>query len=100
MRPSRVLMLGLILGMIGCERQPIDAAALAVEKGCVACHGKDGVGISPAFPTLAGQWPRYLRVQLRAYRSGERTNPVMNVQAAALTDAEIRALAAFYGDEP
>ena len=29
-----------------------------------------------------------------------RQNAVMNVQAASLTDAEIRALAAFYGDDP
>ncbi|MDZ7670977.1 MAG: c-type cytochrome [Gammaproteobacteria bacterium] len=70
--------------------------ALAAEKGCVACHGAQGVSQAPAFPNLAGQWPQYLRVQLMKYRSGARQNAVMNAQAAGLTQEEIAALAAFY----
>ena len=71
---------------------------LAAGKGCVACHGVDGVATAPAYPNLAGQWKRYLRLQLVAYRSGKRDNAVMNGFAQSLSDQEIRALAEFYGD--
>ena len=72
-------------------------AALASEKGCIACHGKDGVAIAPIYPNLAGQWKRYLREQLHAYRSGRRQNNVMQGFAAGLTDDEIQRLADHYG---
>lgn len=71
-------------------------AVLAEEKGCIACHGAQGVSQAPTFPNLAGQWPQYLRVQLLKYQSGERQNAVMNGQAAGLSRDEIRALAEFY----
>ena len=31
-----------------------------VAQTCVACHGVDGIGITPQYPTLAGQHPDYL----------------------------------------
>ena len=77
---------------------PIDGSTLALEKGCVACHGSDGRAIAPSYPNLNGQWNAYLRQQLLAYRSGKRQNAVMNGMAAALSDDEIRALAEHYGD--
>ncbi len=70
---------------------------VAQEKGCVACHGLDGKAIAPSYPNLNGQWERYLRLQLRAYRDGTRENAIMNGMAATLTDEEISALAAHYG---
>lgn len=42
-------------------------------------------------------WKSYLRKQLVAYRSGKRQNLIMNGFAKDLSDAEIRALADFYG---
>jgi cytochrome c553 len=95
---NTVLALG-VLAAGGCSRpddQVERGAALATEKGCIACHGAKGVSLAPTFPNLAGQWPQYLRVQLLKYRSGERQNAVMNGQAAELTREEIAALAAFY----
>ena len=52
----------------------------------------------PDAPHLAGQPAIYLERALRAYRSGERRNEVMNVAAKALTDVEIRELAAYFSD--
>lgn len=63
---------------------------------CVACHGQDGRGTAPGFPTLAGQYADYLAFALRQYRSGERNNPVMAPFAANLSDADIADLAAYY----
>jgi len=82
--------------LAACSESPTDGATLASEKGCVACHGLDGRGTAPIYPNLNGQWERYLRQQLLAYRSGRRDNGIMNGFAAGLTDDDIRALAAYY----
>ena len=66
---------------------------------CVACHGADGVGITPDYPTLAGQHADYIEQALRAYRKGTRQNPVMNPMAAALKDDDIRALAEYFAQQ-
>ena len=83
--------------LAGCGDAPLDGAAVAQEKGCVACHGLQGEAVAPIYPKLNGQWEKYLRLQLMAYRSGRRENAVMNGMAAGLTDEEIRALAKHYG---
>ncbi len=63
---------------------------------CVACHGANGIGLQPTWPTLAGQHEDYLAHSLKQYRDGERKNAVMMPMAQALTDADIEALAAYY----
>lgn len=86
--------------LTGCERPAANVAAsgaaLAQEKGCIACHGLNGKGTGPTFPNLNGQWPSYLRTQLHKYRDGDRVNAIMNGQAAELSDQEIDVLAAYY----
>ena len=67
---------------------PPDAA-----QTCVACHGQDGVGITPEYPTIAGQHADYIRQALRDYRSGKRQNAIMNGFAAQLSDRDIVAFA-------
>ena len=94
-RTMALIIAGGLLG--GCGAEHPDGAALAQEKGCVGCHGQDGKAIAASYPNLDGQWERYLRLQLLAYRDGKRENAVMNGMAATLTDDEIRALAAHYG---
>lgn len=67
---------------------------------CAACHGEKGdKPIMPQYPIIAGQYASYMEHALRDYRSGARKNPVMNAQAAGLSDAEIRALARFYAQQ-
>ncbi len=63
---------------------------------CVSCHGADGVGIDPQYPTLAGQHADYLMRTLHDYKSGARKNPVMAGFVADLDDATIRELAEYY----
>ncbi len=63
---------------------------------CVACHGPNGISISPTWPTLAGQHEEYLVHALTQYRDGGRQNPVMMPLAAGLTDSDIKMLAAYY----
>jgi len=70
---------------------------------CSACHSPTGQGNDPAvFPALAGQWPEYLEAQLRAFRSGERTNDgesrMMRLTAMDMSDKEIQAVSSYiYG---
>jgi cytochrome c553 len=66
---------------------------------CVACHGADGVGITPDYPTLAGQHADYIEQALTAYRKGARQNAVMNGMAAQLKDEDIRALAEYFAEQ-
>lgn len=67
---------------------------------CTACHGADGKATQPIYPHLAGQYANYIEQALKEYRAGTRKNPVMGPQAASLTDADIRALAAYYAAQP
>ncbi|AJO79007.1 cytochrome c [Pseudomonas sp. MRSN 12121] len=60
---------------------------------CLACHGGDGLGLAAAgFPRLAGLSAGYLRKQLEDFRSGARSNPVMQPLAKALSEEEISAV--------
>ncbi|MEL7312021.1 MAG: c-type cytochrome [Pseudomonadota bacterium] len=72
---------------------------------CAACHGENGVSNNPIWPNLAGQHKDYLANALGQYRlanaektGGEnvRKNAVMAGLAAALTDEDIDALAAYF----
>jgi cytochrome c553 len=63
---------------------------------CVSCHGNDGVGIVPEYPTLTGQHADYLERALTDYKKGGRKNVIMAGQVLALTDADIKALAQYY----
>lgn len=84
---------------------PLAAHAGDIEAGkeksamCAACHGADGVSQTPMFPTLAGQHETYLIAALKQYRGGERKNPTMAPMAAALTDDDIKNLAAYYANQ-
>lgn len=76
----------------GAANGPLPDAAAA----CVACHGQNGIGLSPAWPTLAGQHEDYLEHALRQYRSGVRNNAIMSGFASQLSDADIKLLAGYY----
>lgn len=67
---------------------------------CFTCHGIDGQGDSTgAFPRLAGQSAFYLDKQLQDYAEGSRPNDVMSPIAEALSDEDIRDVAAYYAGQ-
>ena len=68
----------------------------AKSQPCMICHGQIGISITPDAPHLAGQPRIYLITQLKAFRSGKRTSPVMNIIAKPLKDADISDLAEWY----
>ncbi|MBZ6065977.1 cytochrome c [Aeromonas schubertii] len=63
---------------------------------CAACHGGEGKAMIPGYPHLAGQSAQYTAKQLRAFRDGQRQDPVMAPMAKPLSDADIENLAAWY----
>jgi cytochrome c553 len=67
---------------------------------CKTCHGLSGQGYYGYFPIprLAGQQPRYLENQLRAFNERRRTNPVMANVAHSLNPSMVAALAAYFRD--
>ncbi|MDJ0917842.1 MAG: cytochrome c [Woeseiaceae bacterium] len=73
-----------------------DVPALDIAQTCVACHGANGIGMSPTWPTLAGQHEDYLRHALTQYRDGVRSNAIMMPMAVNLTDQQIKVLAEYY----
>jgi cytochrome c553 len=72
------------------------AAGQAKSKTCAACHGADGNSTVPNFPKLAGQQYTYIIHALKAYRSGDRKNPIMGAQAKNLSDQDIEDLAMYF----
>jgi cytochrome c553 len=63
---------------------------------CSSCHGPNGNSVNPEWPRLAGQNAVYIAEQLRLFRSGVRSNPVMKPLASTLKDQDIDDLAVYY----
>ena len=63
---------------------------------CAACHSIDGSRGSPAQPILQGQHAEYLVKQLQEFKAGKRDNPIMRGFASALSEADMKNVAAFY----
>lgn len=68
----------------------------AAAQTCVACHGTDGVGITPQYPTLAGQHSDYLVRALTDYQKGGRKNAIMAGFASQLSAADISTIARYF----
>ena len=62
---------------------------------CAACHGADGNSGSPEYPKLAQQHPEYLVKQLSEFKSGKRANPVMMGMSQALSEDDMKNIAAW-----
>lgn len=84
----------------GCTAEADIQAGKLAAVPCQACHGKDGIGLTPQTPNLAGQKELYLSTQLIAYRSGTRKNPIMSPLAKPLSDEDIANLAAYFASLP
>ncbi len=63
---------------------------------CAACHGSKGIAPNPLWPNLVGQQSVYLVKQIKAFRDGQRSDPMMAPMVAGLTDQDIENIAAYY----
>ena len=96
---QRILALSLLLLSTGAAAADIEAGK-AKAAVCAACHGANGISVIPDYPNLAGQKVKYLESAIKAYRSGERKNPIMSPMAAGLTDTDVANLAAYFASLP
>jgi cytochrome c553 len=88
---------------LAAEEKPATAAKPDAARGqaistqvCAACHTNDGSRGSPANPILQGQHPEYLVKQLQDFKAGHRDSAVMKAFASALSEADMKNVAAFY----
>lgn len=63
---------------------------------CAACHSTDGSRGAAANPIIQGQHPDYLVKQLAEFKAGQRKSPIMQPIAAALSEADMKDVSAFY----
>jgi cytochrome c553 len=76
----------------------VDLAKLGQNKAtmCLGCHGSTAEG-NGQFPRLAGQQPDYLLAQLNAFKAGERKSGPMQAFVGIISEANMKALAAYFG---
>lgn len=80
---------------------PADASqGAALADKCAGCHGAKGISSDPQWPNLAAQKPGYIVKQLKAFKSGERANPIMQSMAGSLSPADMENLAAYFASLP
>lgn len=82
------------------------ARALVARAGCTSCHGENfSKPLDPSYPKIAGQYPDYLYVALKAYKTTDkemigRSNPVMANVAKQFSNAELQVLADYVASLP
>ena len=86
------------------QAQDLAKAQNTANQVCAACHAADGNSTAPANPKIAGQISEYLHKQLVDFKpQGDkkpaRESPVMIGMVANLSDADMKALAAFYAGQ-
>lgn len=108
MKPAVALILAAVTAVAASSALANEAAAAfkpdlakgqATSATCQACHTADGSRGSPANPILQGQHPEYIVKQLTEFKAGKRKNAVMNGMAAALSDEDMKNVAAFYASK-
>lgn len=77
-----------------------DNAPPAKAEACIACHGENGLSQLENIPSLAGQPDLFTQWQLVFFRAGTRKNEQMTPVANDLTNADIRALGAYFAALP
>ena len=73
-----------------------DPAVREKATACFACHGPNGNSENPAYPILAGQSWRYIYVELKDFKEGRRSDPLMTPMAAPLSRDDMIALGNFF----
>ncbi len=91
-----LLQLGKQLDQISQEDTRIGGPWPRASDACVSCHGQGGNARAQTYPRLAGQPEAYLKQQLTAFASGERSNPTMTSLAASMSAHELEGLAAHF----
>jgi cytochrome c553 len=90
---ASLLSLLVILAMLGVsttQAAPVDERLAP----CLACHGASGQSVVPEVPSLGGQPPFYLSVQLLMFRERMRDIAPMPTMLTGVSDADLERMAA------
>jgi hypothetical protein len=80
---------------------PPDAVAgKAKAQMCASCHGENGISASAEIPNLAAQPPLSITYQLIQFRGQQRKGGGMEAISMALSDQDMRDIAAYYSALP
>ena len=71
----------------------------AKSDSCAHCHGTDGNSTAGIYPSLAGQTREYLYRQIKAFKAGQRKNPMMSTAVAVLSDQDMQDLAEYFSGQ-
>jgi cytochrome c553 len=103
MHTKRILAIALAASAMSAA-QAADDNKVTIENRIAQCQGCHGIpDWKTAFPEvyrvpkLGGQKPAYIVSALKAYKSGERDFPTMRAIAADLSEADMQAVAKYYG---
>ena len=66
---------------------------------CTGCHGADGNSMVPSFPKLAGLGEKYITIQLRNIKSGDRVIMEMMGILDMSSDQDLQDMAAYYDSQ-
>ncbi|ONG51091.1 hypothetical protein BKE38_16790 [Pseudoroseomonas deserti] len=76
-----------------------EGIAAAQVPACLSCHGGAARARNPLWPRLDGQHAAYLETQLGLFRDGQRREPVMRTIGDRLTEAQAKAVAAWFAGQ-
>jgi cytochrome c553 len=86
------------------NREPdAQVAGLIQKAACFSCHGANlSKPIDPSYPKISGQYPDYLFVALKSYKTSDnpdvgRNNGIMGAIAKQFSNPELKALANYVG---
>lgn len=100
MRKLLVLLLAVFSFSLALAAPNLDAGKKIASTVCIACHGADGNSLNAIWPSLAGQSPRYLVAQMKAFKDGKlRNNPSMAPMMAPLSEQDMINVAAYYSSQ-
>ena len=93
---AAALWLPLAPGARAGDDERLQALGRHLARECTACHRIDGSN-SPAIPSIVGWGVEPFVAALKSFKSKERTNPVMVSVTEMLDEAQMLALAVYFG---
>jgi cytochrome c553 len=93
-----ILSIAISGAIVGNSALPAGSVEAGASKAvvCQACHGANGNSTNPEWPSLAGIGADYIAEQLKNFKDGKRTNPVMMPNVANLSADDMADLGAYF----
>jgi cytochrome c553 len=97
MKPSAFAVAALLTVLASTSAVAQDFSARALAANCFTCHGTDGNSAGNVPPSLAGRPRGELFRIMKDFQSGKRPATMMHQQARGYTDAQLEAIAGYFG---